>query len=725
MTPGRRIGIIYAKELVELLRDRRTLIAMIVVPIALYPLLIVGSVHLLSIRGGERKLTPIVIAVPDASAPAELADTGAFVEWAVQRARENIRHDPELSDADRAERLESLEQFSIHYVPDVRAAVADGADVVGVELRRESPDGAPLQQLVVTAYYDKAEVQSESALQRVVEMLEVVARQEQDRILRQLKVSPVVLEPMRIVPTNVATPKKVGGMVLGTIVPLVLVLMTITGAIYPAIDLTAGERERGTLETLIACPVPSVELLTGKYLVVATVAMLGAALNLASVGATLYFGGFTDLLSRDGDTELPLGVLPIILVALVPFALLFAAVMVAVCSYARTFKEAQNYIVPVILAALIPGGIAALPGTEFTHLTAIVPVMNMVLMARELLLGNYDWTAIALVLLSTSLYASASVIIASRVFSTEAVVFADSTSIRAMFHRGHMQPSALPSISLVLLVGALLYPAWMFVQFAIQPDADETLLHTFIAVAEYMPAMLVLIPVLILVYFKIDLHHTFALRRPQARFLLAAGLIGVAAWVPAHELFVLQSRFIPIPAQVIESNAQLFAAFADCSLLVPLLLIALLPAVCEELFFRGFLFGGVSSAAGKWTTIITTACIFAVFHILLIKFPITAALGVLLGYLRWQSRSLAPSILTHLLHNASAVMLVFVPQYPNWLGLGGRGVTDHLPASLIIIATALVIAGILLARNPARPAATRESGRPSDSRNLPRSTTQL
>ena len=69
---------------------------------------------------------------------------------------------------------------------------------------------------------------------------------------------------------NVASPKKVGGMVLGSIVPLVLVLMTITGAIYPAIDLTAGERERGTLETLLVCPVPPMELITGKYLVVTT-----------------------------------------------------------------------------------------------------------------------------------------------------------------------------------------------------------------------------------------------------------------------------------------------------------------------------------------------------------------------------------------------------------------------------------------------------------------------
>jgi len=710
MRPGRRIGIIYAKELVELLRDRRTLIAMIIVPIVLYPLLIIGSVHLLSIRGDEQKIAPLVIAVPDPAGPPETADTREFVEWAIARARATLTAeltaiDPaEIAQADeRARALDSLAKMGVEPVADVRAAVAAGQFRAGIELRRVRLDDGDLEQLVVTPIYDRAEPSSESALHRVVDMLEIIAKQEQDRIIAHLNISRVVLEPVRIDPVNIATPKKIGGMVLGTIVPLVLVLMTITGAIYPAIDLTAGERERGTLETLIVCPVPPVELLTGKYLVVATVAMLGAALNLLSVGATLYFGGFTELLSRGGETELPLGVLPIILVALVPFALLFAAVMVAVCSYARTFKEAQNYIVPVILAALIPGGVAALPGTEFTHVNAVVPVMNMVLMARELLLGNYDWAAIALVLLSTSLYAGASVIIASRVFSTEAVVFADSASIRATFRRSRMRPADLPSISLVLLVTALLFPTWMFVQFAIQPGAGETVLKMFRNTAWLMPLILVLIPAAVIVYFRIRLTSALALRPPAGRYLLAAVFIGLAAWVPAHELFLLQGSVVPIPRQIVESNAAILEAFAGQSLLVPLLFIAITPALCEELLFRGFLFGGMSSAARKWTTIIVTAIIFAIFHIVLIKFAVTASLGVLLGYLRWQSRSIWPSIVAHLLHNASAITIAFVPQYTQLLGIQNRGVTDHLPAHIIAIACAIVIAGILFTRSVQTP----------------------
>ncbi len=517
--------------------------------------------------------------------------------------------------------------------------------------------------------------------------------------MTMLDVPQVVLEPMRIEPVNVATPKKVGGMVLGTIVPLVLVLMTITGAIYPAIDLTAGERERGTLETLIVCPVPPMELITGKYLVVATVALLGAALNLASVGATLYFGGFTQLIGdARGETELPLGVLPIILLALIPFALLFSAVLVAVCSYARTFKEAQNYIMPVIIAALIPGGVAALPGTEFGGINTCVPVMNMVLMARELLLGNYQWGAIALVLVSTTLYAGAAVIIASRIFSTEAVVFADSASLRSMFVRRLMRPTPSPSVSLALLVTAVMFPAWMFLQFSLQPGEGETIFDTFQATAWYMPLCLVIVPLLLLAYFKVDVPRTFALAWPRVRFLLGGVLIGVAAWAPTHELFLLQGRFIPIPDALMQSNTEMVQAFSGRGLLVPLLLIAVIPALSEELFFRGFLFSGLQTSARKWTVIVVTACIFAVFHIVLIKFVITAALGVVLGYLRWQARSIWPSMLAHALHNGTAVLLVLWAPYKQTLGLGERGPLDHLPLWLVVVACACVVVGLLLCR---------------------------
>ena len=695
---GHRIGSIYAKELVEILRDRRTLLAMIVVPIVLYPLLIIGSVHLLSIQDTERKSLPLVIAVPYEPNVDESLQSASIVQSVLKEAERLLRQRASETDDEELEhKIESIEQMSVQSVNDVELAVATGQYRIGLSIEFEEPEDDPNAPGVYVAkpYYDQAEIRSEAALDRVLEVLDVIEKEEQSRLLAYFRTPDYVLDPIRVEPVNVATPRKVGGMVLGTIVPLVLVLMTITGAIYPAIDLTAGERERGTLETLIVCPVPPMELITGKYLVVTTIALLGAALNLLSVGATLYFGGFTEMIG-EGKTELPLSVLPVILLALIPFALLFSAVMVAVCSYARTFKEAQNYIMPVILAALIPGGMAALPGTEMVGVKMVVPVMNMVLLARELLLGHWDWGVIALVMLSTSLYAATAVIVASRVFSTEAVVFADSASLKASFSRKVIRPTTYPSITMALIVVAVLFPLWMFVQFSIQPGEGGSLLDLFAWTARIMPLLFVALPLLLMWYWRVNIFRSLSLRPPGLRFVLGGLLIGAAAWIPAHELFMLQSRLIPIPEALLKSDTMMREAFAGHGLWVPILLIAVVPGVCEELFFRGFLLAGLRSAARKWTAIIATACMFAVFHIWLIKFPVTAGLGILLGFLCWQSGSIWPSIIAHVAHNATAALIAFWPVYEQTLGIEELGPMDHFPMHITAAGIVVVAIGLTL-----------------------------
>jgi ABC-2 type transport system permease protein/sodium transport system permease protein len=703
MSPLRRIRVIYTKELVELLRDHRTLIAMIIVPICLYPLLIVGSVHLLSAQDGVRKITRVSIAVPKRPEVPERDRPVQVALQLLQQARKLAEADASAHPDDTAlrDKLTSIEamdvkEVDVATVEELKSVVASGAFQLAMLVERMVDPVSDVVQLKVTIPYDRAEVRSESAFNRVQEMFGLLEAHIVDSNLQQLNIPRAVIEPIVLAGENVATPQKIGGMVLGSIVPLVLVLMTITGAIYPAIDLTAGERERGTLETLIVSPVPAMEVITGKYLVVTTVALLGAALNLLSMGATLYFGGFTALVGHHGDTVLPLGVLPIILLALVPFALLFSAVMVAVCSYARTFKEAQNYIMPVILAALIPGGIAALPGTELVGVNKVMPVMNMVLLARELLLGNHDAGTIALVVISTSLYAAAAVVVASHVYSTETLVFTDTFSLKSLLRRRMLRPSKYPGISLTLITMALMFPLWLFIQFGLQPNDRRTLFDTFADTARWMPACFVLLPVALLVYFKVNVRSALALHLPRLRYVAAALLLGATMWIPAHEMFVLQNRIWTAPEYVTQSNQQVQQAFAGHSLLVPLLLIAFVPAVCEELFFRGFVLTGLRPVMRKWSAVALVAAVFAIFHVMLVKFALTASLGLVLGLLCWQSRSVWPAILAHMLHNGSAVVLAFWPPYKAALGLSDAGELDHLPAHVIAIGILCVAVGVWL-----------------------------
>ena len=164
--------------------------------------------------------------------------------------------------------------------------------------------------------------------------------------------------------------------------------------------------------------------------------------------------------------------------------------MIAVCSYARTFKEAQNYVTPVILAVLIPGGIAALPATRLEGIMLVMPVGNMVLFAREFLLGAVvSWSAVATVLLATTLYAAAAVAVAASIFGQESVVFADAGSLGSVFSRRALRPSNKPTVSTVMLVAALLFPTWFFIQSALSPEPGDSLDGLLVATAWLMPVL--------------------------------------------------------------------------------------------------------------------------------------------------------------------------------------------------------------------------------------------
>jgi len=348
-------------------------------------------------------------------------------------------------------------------------------------------------------------------------------------------------------------------------------------------------------------------------------------------------------------------------------------------------------------AARDPAGVAALPGTGFENINTVVPVMNMVLLARELLLGHWEWIKILQVLVSTSLYAAAAVTLAARVFSTESVVFTDSVSLRATFDRRLMRPSRRPSATLVLIVAAVLFPVWFFVQTSLQPSGDGDYLPTFVRTGWLMPILFVALPAGICVYWRINPITTLAIARPHVRHVLAAVLIGSAAWILAHELFVLQNMLVPVPPEAL-SDKPLLQAFQD-RMMTAFLLIAVIPGICEEFFFRGFLQSGIATTCRKWVTITVTACIFALFHYMLAKFAVTAALGFVLAYLCWQAQSIWPAIIAHVMHNASAVLLAFWPTYKAFLNISDRGPLDHLPANLITAGAIFVGSGLLLCRN--------------------------
>jgi ABC-type Na+ efflux pump permease subunit len=507
------------------------------------------------------------------------------------------------------------------------------------------------------------------------------------------------------------------------VVPFLLVVMTVTGAMYPAIDLTAGERERGTLETLAVSPVPVGQIVAGKFGVIVTIAMISTALNLGSVTAMVHFSKLDRLASsvRSAHQAETLGVeerveqaarknrledkparraesgcekgfshqqppgshpssarysqygylmerrqleqqaaqkagflttaAPVVLLAMVPFAVLFGGVMLAACSFARTFKEAQNYMMPVMMAAIIPAMVVSyMPTIELKGVLLVIPVANVVVLMRELFLGNYDLSAMGICLLATSLYAATAVAVAAKLYGHEAVLFSDVGSYRTLLLRRFFRPQTYPSAAFALLTVAVLFPVNFYWQsYLLEADSSTAWFRIVISIAQLL---IVAAPAVLLCwYLKVDLRRTFSLHVPRPLPTIGAMLLAVSIVPMSSLLQQVQFTWFP-PASMPDEFAWLREEwFIGGSLAGILLVFAVLPALCEELLFRGFLMAGLRQRLSTLPLVLIVGLIFGLYHVSSVKIPIVSLLGALLTLICLRSGSIFPAMVVHFANN--------------------------------------------------------------------------
>jgi sodium transport system permease protein len=300
MSP-RVVGLVFAKELRETLRDRRTLVVMVLLPLALYPLVGVGLTELVASREQARAAEPSRVGL---SGPA----------WpALERALRGHGKIEILAGAGNGEVVRQGRLDALLEVRDRQPALRD--------------EGRAYLRVTVDASRDRSRLAEE----RLSSALERFADELRRARLAQRGLPASLLDPLRTETRDLASSREVSARVLAGVLPLVVVLMVLLGAFYPAIDLTAGEQERGTLETLFVSPAGRLDLMTGKFLAVATVAIGTGMINLASIGLTAGLG-FGKALRAAGLGAVPWSTAALTLVALLPSALFFAALMLAVAS---------------------------------------------------------------------------------------------------------------------------------------------------------------------------------------------------------------------------------------------------------------------------------------------------------------------------------------------------------------------------------------------------------
>lgn len=722
----RRLGRLARKEIRESLRDRRTLMTLIMMPLIVYPLLgmvvqrfAVARINpkapdalvLVDQRIPPNEARMMLQALPkESSAVTDAAptSTASAPESSVPPAgsagplQENLQELTQGLLSTQSALTPGIRIESQQYPADqVELAVRSGVVDVGVLLTtantKKSNSGPQPQTYRILCRAGDA------FSERAAAEIEARVRENRDAAIRTLLNSTRFgQDVLFFVRRTSLPPEGPQESPLSAFVPLMLVLMTMTGSVYPAIDLTAGERERGTLEMLMAAPVARGDLLIGKFAAVFLVAVLTAVINLTAMMLTLSATGFDRILLSHGAG--PVMLLQVLLLLIV-FASFFSAILLSVTSFARSFREAQAWLIPLMLVSLAPGILSLMPGVRLTFLLSFVPLVNIVLLARELFQGIASPGLFLLTMTVTAGYSVAALKLAAQIFGNDALLYsADQRSdIRDSVRPRSTEVSIAIAIKcLAILLPSLIVLSGLRYRFVSPEDTRGQLMLS----AGILILLFAIVPTLLLSQARIHLPSAFSIHPFSWRSIPGAILLGLFTWTIAWELLILGSG-IQMWQDLLENPAMkkmLERLEGDVPLPLRLLCLALVPAVVEELFFRGVLWNGLQSQGQKWgRTLLLSSAVFAAAHVItdpsisITRLPGTFLLGLMLGLIRLRTGSVIPGMVMHLVNNA--LLLSLKPLQP-WFARLGLDLTvenqAHLPVGLLLLAAVGATLGLYL-----------------------------
>lgn len=708
------------KELSEILRDRRTIITLVLMPLLVYPLLSVAfrTLALSGVTAG--------------------AGQGAQFElWAIEF--EN-RNQAEIIDFLLGGEIDEQDVRSLKYLADYESANGKNITPPDAPIWRLTSQGESAAQMqeklrngeidlgirVTTSRQDMARGEpvgiellsiDDPHSQRVRDWFTARLRKVNDdfRILELEKLKHPRTTIVKIDESEIKPQESENKAIsFAALMPLILVLMTITGAVYPAIDLTAGERERNTLEALIASPAPRFALLLAKYSAVLTVAMLTALMNLMAMSATIW------LLGLGKDTFGPGGfsVLAIIQVAglMMLFAAFFSGVLLAVTSFARSFKEAQAYLIPLMLVALAPGMMSLMPGIKLEGPLVVAPLVNLVLLTRDLLLNKASYEVALIVVFSTALYAAAAIALAAKVFGADSVLYGREGSWGELLQRPRVKAIA-PSVSAAFFCLAALFVLTFLAQsaFAIwfkpAPGAEARLDGPIIASG--LGNLLIFGGVCLTFAWlgRVSVSGFLPMKAPPILIAIAAVILGIASWPIAHEILAWMNDLgiAAISQSQLARTAKLMENWEKVSPVITLLSIALITPLGEEIAFRGYLYSAFESKKHPLRAIFISAGLFAAFHVVapgvlsFERFAPSLFLGLILGWVRQRSGSIWPSLVIHVTHNGLLLLFAANRTALEKSGLAISADSLHLPVLwqvVSVVAVAVALGLVWVSRRP-------------------------
>ena len=702
------------RDLLEFTRDRRTLFVTLLLPMAMYPILALSSA-----LGVRTALSDI----DSRTAPTNLVIVLSGSPWDARALAERVGGLPKPEEGRAKLDWPASVSFGFGSAEEARTAVEAGDADLWVDVPEQVLDQLDgIGTIAIEAQGPDTKVLTPRVREQFTAVMRSLADDARRRRIDRASLPETLLEPVtvsftgKIDPPGTISTRSILPTVAGGVFVLLAVL-TMTGAFYPAIDAIAGEKERGTIETLLIAPCAAIDIVAGKFLAVWAVALATLVANVVSIALTT---AVSLRFLPQGGRLLPEGHLPIVvgvsLLAFIGLSAVAAAMCLAVTTASKSGKEAQNTLTPVLLiaSALAGAGLVIDPGR--TTLLPAVPFAGQVALARATLepderavlpepalaqsdrehgqvqsrpAGLPDRPEAAGALqrlalpLAVSLISSAVIVwlllqVTATLLTDEEILFRGPDVAGGMLARParRRRPSVAQGFT-ALAIGL----AGLWYAQGIAPT-DFAL-----AIPVQQAAAVVLPLVLLMAWQRIDLRRTFGLRWPvtasrPAAWRSLASLTG--AMLVGGGLFVLGAAvLLAVRGTHVSAEAQglaekILTMMRDKPVWLSWVLIAVVPAIGEELLFRGWV---QSALVGAWPSrgrlvagvVIQAAC-FAVFHLLPERMPQTFALGLVAGVLTVATRSLLPAIACHVAHNSMPLAML-------WLAGGLSASAESLAAA--------------------------------------------
>lgn len=675
----RQIKTLVRKEILDILRDKKTLIMMVVVPVLLYPLILIGMTMIMGTMMQSQEETVHTVYYPREQV--QFADN---LKRLYEVHREELDWKMEFSGV--SEKGDA-EEGTVWMEISENGELDDGTEEIKATENLKT-------EIHVTISYASSNSDARYTMQALEELLDYY---QEELVIEKLEAegfTEAFLTPFTYEAVDLSSASESFGMDIGGSIGMMLIVTILLGAIYPAIDATAGEKERGTLETLLTLPVTNFQMILSKYISVAVFACITAIISLLSLGGSVLFliYGFSTEIVEEFQGITPgtvLTILPVLLITMITAALLVTALCMCFCVFAKSFKEANNYITPVLLVVMFASMAGMIPSVVLDYKTAMIPVVNVSLMLKQVISGQFDLMLAGITILVNLGYSVLIIWILAKIYNSENILFSDGFGRFKLFEkRSAIVPGTIPDTGDLLVIITALFLLLLYVGTA----ASVHLGFWGTAVSQIL---ILAVPLMAVWYMKSEAKKLFSMKKPVLSKIPGSILLYLGTYCLVLGLSSILTVWMP---QSAENLTESFEVVMEQPFLLILLVIAVMPAIGEEILFRGFLFGSLRERLGRRWAILVSAVVFGIFHMSLVKLLPTALLGAAFAYILSCTGSIYMTMAFHFVNNAvSALIMKFPEQAMKVVPLLAReqiGRTET--AALLVIGGILAAAGLVL-----------------------------